>query len=118
MEIVLYNLRFLILTILSILNQYTRKHTCLLIKIERYVYILKSFSFIEKYALLFSRFVSYLSKFSSLLHVSEFNTLPDFSVWEAMCILIATNIKFFSNATKTSRANNDKYCFANSSLLF
>lgn len=61
--------------------------------------------------LLFSSFVSYLSKLSSLLHVSEFNTLLDFSVWEAMCILIATNIKFYSNATTTSQANNDKILF-------
>lgn len=43
--------------------------------------------------------------------MSEFSTLLDFSVWEAMCILIATNIKFYSNATTTSQTNNDKILF-------
>lgn len=43
--------------------------------------------------------------------MSEFSTLLDLSVWEAMCILIATNIKFYSNATTTSQTNIDKILF-------
>lgn len=75
----------------------------------------------EKYVIfivVFS-FVSYLSKFSNLLHMFEFNTgtLLGFSAWQVMCIFIATNIKFCSNATTTSDVKVIKYCFANSSLL-